>query len=151
LLRGPTRPLDTQQSDGGPPGDIDAPGLPAMAATGYRGEAPQAEPPPDDETPPREDGFAPPPTTVDPDTNDPGAPAIDTARMDLPIAQSEPLAEDLYGHLDDRDAGVEGDLFAGAHLDVAAMTGLRQLVDRGDVDPPSGTVAGDLDVEAVRG
>jgi hypothetical protein len=110
--------------------------------------------PPDDEPPPREDGFAPPPTTVDPDTNDPGAPAIDTARMEpgfLPIAQSEPLAEDLYGHLDDRDAGVEGDLFAGAHLDVAAMTGLRQLADRGDVDPPSRTVAGDLDVEAVRG
>jgi hypothetical protein len=51
--RPPARPPGTQPPDVLPPGDIDAPGLPAMAD---------------------KDGFAPPPTTVDPDINDPGTP-----------------------------------------------------------------------------
>jgi hypothetical protein len=70
--RPPARPPATQQPDGpadvAPPGDIDAPGLPAMAEAGYRGPVPLPEPPPEDEPPlPDDDGSAPSPTTVDPD------------------------------------------------------------------------------------
>jgi hypothetical protein len=70
--RPPARTPATQQPDGpadvAPPGDIDAPGLPAMAETRYRGPVPLPEPPPEDEPPlPDDDGSAPSPTTVDPD------------------------------------------------------------------------------------
>ena len=66
--RPPTRPPDTQPSDMAP-GDIDAPAVPPLAETGHRGRLPV----PEDEAPPPEDGFALPPTTVDPDITDPGA------------------------------------------------------------------------------
>ena len=53
------------------PEESDAPAVPAMAETGYRGPVPLPEPPSDDEPPPPDDGYPPPPpppTTVNPDT-----------------------------------------------------------------------------------
>ena len=56
--------------------------------------------------------------------------------------------QDLYRHLGDRFTETEGDMFARDHLGFTTVTGLRQTVNLGDVNPPPGAVAGDLDVEA---
>jgi hypothetical protein len=59
--------------------------------------------------------------------------------------------QDLYLHLGDRFTDTEGDMFARDHLGFTTVTGLGQTVNLGDVNPPPGAVAGDLDVEASHG